>query len=63
MCLVQILKSDEKKILHDNEIDVIICLDEFKLAIQARNAMCPGFSTFVENIFHRYIIIINIKYQ
>jgi hypothetical protein len=61
MCLVQILKSDEKKILRDNEIDVIICLDEFKLAIQARNAMCPGFSTFVENIFHRYIIIININ--
>lgn len=54
MCLVQILKSEEKKILSDNEIDVIICLDEFKVSIQARNALCPGFSTFMENIFHSF---------
>jgi hypothetical protein len=54
MCLVQILKSEEKKILNDNEIDVIICLDEFKVSIQARNALCPGFSTFMENIFHSF---------
>lgn len=54
MCLVQILKSEEKKILNDNEIDVIICLDEFKISIQARNALCPGFATFMENIFHSF---------
>lgn len=51
-CLVQVLRPEERVILKGSDIDVILCLDEFKTALQARNAVCPGFSTFIENIFH-----------
>ena len=51
-CLVQVLRPEDRSILKDSDVDVILCLDEFKTALQARNAICPGFSTFIENIFH-----------
>ena len=51
-CLVQVLRPEERVILKDSDVDCILCLDEFKTVLQARNAVCPGFSTFVENIFH-----------
>ena len=51
-CLVQVLKPEERVILKDSDVDCILCLDEFKTVLQARNAVCPGFSTFIENIFH-----------
>jgi len=51
-CLVQVLRPEERVILKDSDVDCILCLDEFKTAVQARNAVCPGFSTFIENIFH-----------
>ena len=53
-CLVQVLKPEDRTILKDSDVDVILCLDEFKTALQARNAICPGFSTFIENIFHSF---------
>ncbi len=53
-CLVQVLRPEDRTILKDSDVDVILCLDEFKTALQARNAICPGFSTFVENIFHSF---------
>lgn len=53
-CLVQVLRPEDRTILKDSDIDVILCLDEFKTALQARNSICPGFSTFVENIFHSF---------
>ena len=52
--LVQILNPDDKAILKDSDVDVILCLGEFKTALIARNAICPGFSTFIENIFHSF---------
>ena len=50
-CLVQVLRPEERVILKDSDVDCILCLDEYKTLVQARNAVCPGFSTFVENIF------------
>ena len=49
---VQVLRPENGDILHDSDVDMILCLDEYKTAVQARNAICPGFSTFIENIFH-----------
>jgi hypothetical protein len=53
-CLVQVIGSGERKILKDSDVDVILCLEEFRIALQARNAICPGFSTFLENAFHSF---------
>lgn len=53
-CLVQVLRPEDRDILKDSDVDVIICLDEFKTTIQARNAICPGLSTVVENMFHSF---------
>ncbi|CAE7458963.1 Kcnt2, partial [Symbiodinium microadriaticum] len=53
-CLVQVLRPEDRDILKDSNVDVIICLDEFKTTMQARNAICPGLSTLVENIFHSF---------
>jgi hypothetical protein len=53
-CLVQVIRPEDRTILKDSDIDVILCLEEFKTALQARNAVCPGFSTFIENLFHSF---------
>jgi len=53
-CLVQVLRSEDRDILKDSDVDVVLCLDEFKTAMQARNSICPGLSTFIENIFHTF---------
>ena len=50
-CLVQVLRPEERVILRDSDVDCILCLDEYKTLLQARNAVCPGFSTFVESLF------------
>ena len=50
-CLVQVLRPEERVILKDSDVDCILCLDEFKTLLQALNSVCPGFSTFIENIF------------
>eukprot|EP00606_Chrysophyceae_sp_TOSAG23-5_P000096 GSChrysophyteH2.ASY1.ANO1.1748.1 assembled CDS len=52
LSFVQVLRPENGDILQDSDVDMILCLDEYKTAVQARNALCPGFSTFVENIFH-----------
>ena len=53
-CFVQVLRPEDRTILKDSDVDVIICLDEFKTALQARNSVCPGFSTMIENLFHSF---------
>ena len=53
-CFVQVLKPEDRDILKDSEVDVVLCLDEYKTCIQARNAICPGISTLIENIFHTF---------
>ena len=46
-CFVQVIKEEDRDILKDSDVDVVICLDEFKTILQARNAICPGFSTLI----------------
>jgi hypothetical protein len=53
-CFVQVLRPEDRDILKDSDVDVIICLDEFKTSMQARNAICPGLSPFIENLFHSF---------
>lgn len=53
-CFVQVLRPEDRDILKDSDVDVIVCLDEFKTSMQARNAICPGLSTFIENLFHSF---------
>ena len=53
-CFAQIIKKKDKEILRNSHVDVILCLDEFRTAIQARNAVCPGISTLIENLFHTF---------
>ena len=33
-CLVQVLKPEDRDILKDSEVDVILCLDEYKTCLQ-----------------------------
>ena len=34
-CLVQVLKREDRELLKDSDVDVILCMDEFKTALQA----------------------------
>jgi hypothetical protein len=53
-CYVQVIRPEDRTILKDSDVEFILCLDEFKTTLIARNAICPGFSTFIENIFHTF---------
>lgn len=53
-CLVQVLQSSDRNLLKDSNADIVLCMDDYKTTLQARNAMCPGLATFVENIFHTF---------
>jgi hypothetical protein len=60
-CYVQILRSQERDLLKDSNVaELILCYDEYKTIIQARNAICPGLATMIENLFHTFGII---KYE
>jgi hypothetical protein len=51
-CLVQVLQASDRELLKDSDADLVLCMDDYKTTLQARNAMCPGLATFVENLFH-----------
>jgi hypothetical protein len=53
-CFVQVLRREDREILKDSDVDVVICLDELKTTLQARNCICPGFTATVENLFHSF---------
>jgi hypothetical protein len=53
-CMVQVLRPEDRDILKDSDVSVILCLDELKTALQAKNAICPGISTLIENLFHTF---------
>ena len=50
----QIITRKDRNVLKNSQVDVVICLDEYRTAIQARNAVCPGISTLIENLFHTF---------
>lgn len=53
-CYVQVLRSQERDLLKESNAELILCYDEYKTILQARNAMCPGLATMVENLFHTF---------
>ena len=53
-CYIQMVRQEDRDILKDSKCDVIMCLDEYKTIMQARNAVCPGISTFIENLLHSF---------
>ena len=52
--LVQVLRSSDRDLLKDSDASIVLCMDDYKTALQARNAMCPGLATFVENLFQSF---------
>ena len=50
----EIITRKDRNVLRNSQVDVVICLDEYRTAIQARNAVCPGISTLIENLFHTF---------
>ena len=44
-------KAGDRDVLKDSNVDVLICLDELKIILQARNSICHGLSTLVELLF------------
>ena len=50
----QIITRKDRNVLKNSQVDVVICLDEYRTSIQARNAVCPGISTLIENLFHTF---------
>lgn len=53
-CLVEVLNKHDSDILKNSDVDVVLCVDEFKNVLMARNAVCPGLSTLVGNLLHTY---------
>jgi hypothetical protein len=53
-CYVQVLRSQERDLLKESNAELILCYDEYKTILQARNALCPGLATLVENLFHTF---------
>jgi Calcium-activated BK potassium channel alpha subunit/TrkA-N domain/Ion channel len=50
-CYVQLLTKGDRDVMKNWNVDVVLCLDEYRTAMQARNATCPGLSTMIENLF------------
>jgi hypothetical protein len=53
-CLVEVLHSHDSEILKNSDVEVVLCVDEFKTVLLARNAVCPGLTTLVSNLFRTY---------
>jgi hypothetical protein len=46
----QVCEGKNRNAMYNNEIDVLLTLDEYRATMMARNALCPGFSTLIENL-------------
>jgi hypothetical protein len=51
---MQILQSHNREALKHVDHEMTLCYDEYKMTLQARNCLCPGLSTLVENLFHTF---------
>ena len=49
--MVQVLRAEDRRVLQDSDIDCILCMNEYRTSVQAKNIYCRGFSTLVENLF------------
>lgn len=59
--LAQISMRKNRKILCDSKIDVVVTLDEYSASLSARNALCPGFITLMENLITTVSIFENVN--
>jgi hypothetical protein len=50
-CLIEVINKRDSDILKGSDVDIVLCVDEFKTLVLARNACCPGLSTFIDNLF------------
>jgi hypothetical protein len=53
-CLVQVYSTEDADVLKDSSVSAVLCLNEYKTVVQARNCTCPGFSALVENMFRTF---------
>ena len=53
-CFVEVLNEHDKRTLEDCHADVVLCLDDYKFTLQARNSICMGLSTLCENLFNSF---------
>mmetsp|Transcript_19518 Transcript_19518/g.28071 ORF Transcript_19518/g.28071 Transcript_19518/m.28071 type:complete len:1196 (+) Transcript_19518:99-3686(+) len=53
-CLVEVLHTHDSDILKNSDVEVVLCVDEFKTVLLARNSGCPGISTLINNLFRTY---------
>jgi hypothetical protein len=49
-CFIEVLRPQDRELLKDIDVEIVLCLDEYKTVLQARNAICPGLSTLSENL-------------
>jgi hypothetical protein len=50
-CLIEVINKRDSDILKGSDVDIVLCVDEFKTLVLARNSRCPGISTFIDNLF------------
>ena len=50
-CLIEVINKRDSDILKGSDVDIVLCVDEFKTLVLARNASCAGLSTFIDNLF------------
>ena len=46
--LTQVNLLQDREGMYDNDVDVTLTLDDYKLSLMARNAVCPGLASMVE---------------
>jgi len=47
----QIARTGGRDVLKDSSVDVLICLDDLRTILQARNSIVHGYATFIELLF------------
>jgi len=50
-CFAQLIRSGCRDALKESSVDVIVCLDDLRTILMARNVLCKGFATMVELLF------------
>ena len=45
------MRPEDRDILRECDIDVVLCLDEFRTTLQSRNSVCFGMTALIENMF------------
>ena len=50
-CLVEVINKRDSDILKSSDVDIVLCVDEFKTLVLARNLKCAGLSTLIDNLF------------